>query len=147
MRSLAYDGWMDTFPASFGRPVKILIADDHAVIRKMVAATLREEPGFDVIGEAENGLQAVDKAGALKPDVVVLNIKMPVLDGFEAARRIRKNLPEVAIVILSSEADRRIIDEAKKIGVRAFVPKTEAAVALVKAIEAAIRNDEFFVVE
>jgi DNA-binding NarL/FixJ family response regulator len=91
--------------------------------------------------------EAVDKAGALKPDVVVLNIKMPVLDGFEAALRIRKNLPEVAIVILSSEADRRLIDEAKKIGVRAFVPKTGAAVALVKAIEAAIRNDEFFVVE
>ena len=138
---------MGTFPASFGRPVKILIADDHPVIRKMVTATLKAEPGFDVIGEVENGLQAVDKATALKPDVVVLNIKMPVLDGFEAARRIRKNLPEVAIVILSSEADRRLIEAAKKIGVRAFVPKTEAAVALVKAIEAAIRNDEFFVVE
>ena len=91
--------------------------------------TLKEESGFDVIGEAENGL------------------KIPVLDGFEAARRIRQNLPEVAIVILSSEADRRLIDEAKKIGVKAFVPKTEAAIALVKAIEAAIRNDEFFVVE
>ena len=138
---------MGTFPASFRRPVKILIADDHPVIRQMVTATLQAELGFDEIGEAENGLQAGDKAGALKPDVVVLNIKMPVLDGFEAARRIRKNLPEVAIVILSSEADRRLIDEAKKIGVRAFVPKTEAAVALVKAIEAAIRNDEFFVVE
>jgi DNA-binding NarL/FixJ family response regulator len=138
---------MGTFPASFSRPVKILIADDHPVIRQMVTATLQAELGFDVVGEAENGLQAVEKAGALKPDVVVLNIKMPVLDGFEAARRIRKNLPEVAIVILSSEADRRLIDEAKKIGVRAFVPKTEAAGALVKAVEAAIRNDEFFVVE
>ena len=72
---------MGAFPASFGRPVKILVADDHPVIRKMVTTTLKEEPGFDVIGEAENGLQAVEKAGALKPDVVVLNIKMPVLDG------------------------------------------------------------------
>jgi DNA-binding NarL/FixJ family response regulator len=133
--------------APLKRPVKILIADDHAVIRQMVAATLKEESGFDVIGEAENGLQAIDKARLLKPDVVVLNIKMPVLDGFEAARRIRKTLPEIAIVILSSEADRRFIEEAKKIGVRAFVPKTEAATALVKAIEAAIRNDEFFVVD
>ena len=138
---------MGTFPVSLSRPLKILIADDHPVIRKMVSATLKDEPGFDVIGEAENGLQAVDKAGALKPDVVVLNIKMPVLNGFEAARRIRKNLPEVAIVILSSEADKRLIDEARKIGVRAFVPKTQAAVALVRAIEAAIRNDEFYIVE
>lgn len=134
-------------PVAFNRPVKILVADDHAVIRKMVTATLKEEPSFDVIGEAENGLQAVDKAELLKPDVVILNIKMPVLDGFEAARRIRKKLPEVAVVILSSEMDKRIIDEAKKIGVKAFVPKTKAAVALVRAIEAAIRNDEFFVVE
>jgi DNA-binding NarL/FixJ family response regulator len=133
-------------PRPIQPPVKILIADDHAVIRKMVSTTLKEEPGFNVIGEAENGLQAVDKAELLKPDVVVLNIKMPVLDGFEAARRIRKKLPDIAIVILSSEADRRFIEESKKIGVRAFVPKTEAAVALVKAIEAAIRNDEFFVV-
>jgi DNA-binding NarL/FixJ family response regulator len=61
---------MGTSPASFGRPVKILIADDHPVIRKMVTATLKQEPGFDVIAEAENGLQAVDKAGALKLDVV-----------------------------------------------------------------------------
>ena len=64
-------------PTSFSRPVKILVADDHALIRKMVTATLKEEPGFDVIGEAEDGQQAVDKAEVLKPDVVVLNIKMP----------------------------------------------------------------------
>jgi two-component system nitrate/nitrite response regulator NarL len=133
--------------ATLKRPVKIVIADDHAVIRKMVSTTLKEEPGFDVIGEAENGLQAVHKAEVLRPDVVVLNIKMPVLDGFEAARRIRKTLPEIAIVILSSEADRRFIEEAKKIGARAFVPKTEAAIGLVKAIDAALRNDAFFVVE
>jgi DNA-binding NarL/FixJ family response regulator len=133
--------------ASFSRTIKVLIADDHAIIRAMVSSTLKEEPGFDVIAEVENGQQAVEKSEVLKPDVVVLNIKMPVLDGFEAARRIRKNLPEVAIVILSSEADKRIINMAKTIGVKAFVPKTQAAVALVEAIKAAIRNEEFFVVE
>jgi DNA-binding NarL/FixJ family response regulator len=72
---------------------------------------------------------------------------MPVMDGFEAARRIRKSLPEVAIMILSSQADKRFIEAARKIGARAFVPKTEASVALVRAIEAAIRNDEFFLVD
>jgi len=133
--------------APFSRPVKILVAADHPVVRKTVISALKEESHYDVIAEAENGLEAIQKVEALKPDVVVLNITMPVLDGFEAARRIRKNFPEVGIVILSTHADRRFIDEAKKIGVRAFVPKTEAAVALVKAIEAAIRNDEFLVVE
>lgn len=110
-------------------------------------STLNQEPRFQVVGEAVDGLEAVDKAEKLKPDVVVLNITMPVLDGFEAARRIRQKLPQTAIVILSSDVDKRFIAEAKKVGARAYVPKSEVAVALVKAIEAAIKNDEFFVVE
>ena len=129
------------------RPIKILVADDHVMIRKIVTSTLEQEAGFEIVGEAENGLEAVCKAEALKPNVVILNVTMPVLDGFAAARQIRKKLPEVAIVILSSNADRQFIEEAKKIGVRAYVPKNEAAVALVKAIEAAIRNEDFFIME
>jgi DNA-binding NarL/FixJ family response regulator len=132
---------------SSSRPVKILVADDHPVVRRMVTSTLKAEPQFDVIAEAENGLEAVHKAGTLKPHVVVLNITMPVLDGFEAARRIRKQIPEVAIVILSSNADKQFIEEAKKAGARAYVPKSKAAFALVKAIQDSIRNDGFFVVE
>ena len=129
------------------RPIKILVADDHVMIRKIVTSTLEQEAGFEIVGEAENGLEAVRKAEALKPNVVILNVTMPVLDGFEAARQIRKKLPEVAIVILSSNADKQFIEEAKKIGVRAYVPKNEAAAALVKAIEAAIRNEDFFIME
>ena len=128
-------------------PISILIADDHVLIRQIVKSTLNQEPRFEVVGEAADGLEAVDKAEKLKPDVVVLNITMPVLDGFEAARRIRQKLPQTAIVILSSDIDKRLIAEAKKVGARAYVPKSEAAVALVKAIEAAIKNEEFFVVE
>lgn len=137
----------EQFTSSIRPPVKILVADDHETIRKIVTATLRQEPHFEVVGEAVNGLEAVQKAEALKPHVVVLNVTMPVLDGFEAARRIRKNLPEVAIVILSSNADKRFVEEARKIGVRAYVPKNEASVALVKAVEAAIRNEDFFLVD
>jgi DNA-binding NarL/FixJ family response regulator len=129
------------------RPIKILVADDHPVVRRMVAQRLKAEPHFDVIAEAENGLEAVQKAAELQPDVIVLNVTMPVLDGFEAARRIRKDLPKVAIVILSNDADRYFIKEAKKIGARAYVPKSHAAQALVKAVQAAIQDDGFFVVE
>ncbi|HXM98670.1 MAG TPA: response regulator transcription factor [Candidatus Dormibacteraeota bacterium] len=128
-------------------PISILVADDHALIRQIVKSTLNQEPHFEVVGEAADGLEAVDKAEKLKPDVVVLNITMPVLDGFEAARRIRQKLPQTAIVILSTDIDQRFIAEAKKVGARAYVPKSEASVALAKAIEAAIKNDEFFVVE
>jgi DNA-binding NarL/FixJ family response regulator len=134
-------------PDSSNRPVKIVVADGHPVIRKMVTQTLKENPRFEVIAEAKDGLEAIEKVVALKPDAVVLNVILPVLNGFDAARRIRKSSPEVAIVVLSTNADRQFIEEARKIGVRAYVPKSEAAIALVKAVEAAIGNDEFFVVE
>jgi DNA-binding NarL/FixJ family response regulator len=130
-----------------GYPVKILVADDHSIIRRLVTSSLKAEPHFDVIAEAENGLEAVQKASELKPDVVVLNISMPVLDGFEAARRIRQQLPKVTIVILSNNADKRFIEEAKRVGARAYVPKSKGAIALVEAIQVAMRNDEFYVVE
>jgi DNA-binding NarL/FixJ family response regulator len=100
-------------------PVRILIADDHPLIRKIAKSTLNDEPHFQVIGEAQNGLEAVQKTEELKPDVVVLNITMPVLDGFEAARRIRQRLPKTAVVILSSDMDQRFINEAKRVGARA----------------------------
>lgn len=133
------------FPSALA-PLNILIADDHPLIRKIVRATLKREPRFNVVGEAENGLEAVQKSEELRPDVLLLDITMPVLNGFEAARRLRERLPELRIIILSADADQRFIDEAKKIGVRAYVPKSEASLSLVKAIEAAMKTDQFFVV-
>jgi DNA-binding NarL/FixJ family response regulator len=127
------------------RKVRILIADDHPVIRKAVRATLQVHPHFEVCGEAMDGAQAVEETKKLKPDVVVLNVTMPVMNGFEAARRIRTIKPESAIVILSSDADQRFVDEAKKLGVRAYVAKTKAGEALIKAVEAAIRGEDFVV--
>ena len=130
-----------------GRKVRVLIADDHPVIRRMVRSTLQVHPEFEVCGEAEDGAQAIEEAKKLKPDVVVLNVTMPILDGFEAAREIRTSLPESAIVILSSHADQRFIEIARKIGVRAYVAKTKAGKALVKALEAAVRGEDFVLIE
>jgi two-component system nitrate/nitrite response regulator NarL len=108
---------------------------------------LQIHPHFEVCGEAENGLVAIEEAKKLKPDVVILNITMPVLNGFEAAREIRTELPESAIVILSSNADQHFVEEAKKIGVRAYVSKTKAGEALVKAIEAAVLGEDFVLIK
>jgi DNA-binding NarL/FixJ family response regulator len=130
-----------------GRRVRVLIADDHPVIRTMVRSTLQVHPDFEVCGEAEDGAQAIEEAKKLKPDVVVLNVTMPVLDGFEAAREIRTILPESAIVILSSHADQGFIEIARKIGVRAYVAKTKAGEALVKAIEAAVMGEDFVLIK
>jgi two-component system, NarL family, nitrate/nitrite response regulator NarL len=127
--------------------IRVLIVDDHPVIRKIVRSTLEAHPHFDVCGEATNGAQAIEDAKKLKPDVVVLNITMPVMNGFEAAREIKTILPQTAIVILSSNADRHFIEEAKKIGVQAYVTKTKAGEALVKAVEAAVIGEDFVLIE
>jgi DNA-binding NarL/FixJ family response regulator len=129
------------------RRVRILIADDHTVIRETVRSTLERYPRFEVCGEAEDGFKAIQEAHRLKPDVVVLNVSMPVLNGFEAAREIKASLPESAIVILSSSIDQRFIEEAKKIGARAYVAKTSTGEALVKAIEAAVISGDFVLLE
>ena len=97
--------------------------------------------------EAEDGAAAVEKAQRLKPDVVILNVSMPVLNGLEAAREIRTRLPQSSIVILSSNADRQFLEVAKKIGAAAYVTKTKAREALVKAVEAAVSGDEFVLVD
>jgi DNA-binding NarL/FixJ family response regulator len=129
------------------RRLRILIADDHPIIRKAVRSTLERHPRFEVCGEAEDGFKAIEEAHKLKPDVVVLNVSMPVLDGFGAAREIKATLPETAIVILSSSVDQRFVEEAKRIGARAYVAKTKAGEALVKAIEAAVTDGDFVLLE
>jgi len=129
------------------RRVRVLIADDHPVVKKMVRSLLEEYPHIEVCGEAADGLQAVEEAQKLRPDVVVLNVTMPVLNGFEAARIIKGRLPETAIVILSANADQGFVEEARKIGVHAYVAKSKAGEALVKAVEKAVSGEDFYLVE
>lgn len=126
--------------------VRILIADDHPLVRKIVRSTLQQDPRLEVCGEARDGAEAIDEAQRLRPDVVVLDVAMPVLNGFAAARGIKTKSPESAIVILSSSVDQRFIDEAKKIGVHGYVAKTRAGEALVRAVEAAVDGEDFVAV-
>jgi DNA-binding NarL/FixJ family response regulator len=133
--------------ARLGRRVRVLIADDHPVIRKAVRSTLQVHPEIEVCGEATDGAEAIEEAKKLNPDVVVLNVTMPVLNGFEAAREIKTILPKTAIVILSEKADREFVEEAKKIGVRAYVAKSKAGEALVRAVQAAVMGEDFVLIE
>ena len=137
---------MATLPVA-PRTVRVLLVDDQPLIRQMVRSTLQRYPGFEVCGEAEDGSQGVEKAKNLKPDVVVLNITMPVMNGFDAAREIKKQLPSSAIVILSTHADRHFVDEAKKIGAHGYVSKSKIGTALVEALEAAVNGDDFIVLQ
>jgi DNA-binding NarL/FixJ family response regulator len=112
-----------------------------------VRSTLEGHPRFEVCAEVEDGAKAIEEARRLKPDVVVLNVSMPVLGGFQAAREIKASLPETTIVILSSHVDQLFIEEAKKIGARAYVAKTELGTALVTAIESSVVGGDFVLIE
>jgi DNA-binding NarL/FixJ family response regulator len=127
--------------------VRILIADDHASVRKAVRNILELRPGFQVIGEALDGGEAVKQAKELQPDVVILNVHMPVHDGIEAARIIKRHSPQSAIVILSSNADRILVEAAKTVGASAYVAKISAGKTLINAIESAIAGGDFLFVE
>jgi DNA-binding NarL/FixJ family response regulator len=128
------------------RTLRILVADDHAVIRNKVRTVLEGHHRFDVCAEVADGAEAVEQALRLKPDVVVLNITMPVLSGLEAAREIRAKLPDSAIVILSSHADQQFIEEAKLLGAQAYVAKTQIGEALITAISKAVDSGDFVLV-
>jgi DNA-binding NarL/FixJ family response regulator len=130
-----------------GRNVRILIADDHPTIMKMVKRILNAHVGFEVVGEACDGHHAVTLAETLQPDVIVLNVTMPTMSGFEAARRIRVQVPNSAIVILSSHKDQQFIEEARKAGANGYLEKTDADEQLVRAIESTLKGQEFFFVE
>jgi DNA-binding NarL/FixJ family response regulator len=124
--------------------LRILVADDHEAVRKGVCAILSARKDIEVCGEAENGKDAIEKANTLRPDLIVLDITMPVLSGFEAAREIRKVLPHVAIVILSMHESSQLVEEAKKIGVQGYVTKTQVGGTLLQAVDAVLRKETFF---
>ena len=127
--------------------IRILVADDHPTILEMVKSILKAHRGFEVVGEARDGEHAVSLAESLRPDVIVINVTMPRMSGFEAARRIRVHIPDSAIVILSSHKDRQFIAEARKVGANGYVGKSDADAQLIRAIESAVKGEEFFLVE
>ena len=124
--------------------MRVLIADDHEAVRRGVCAILTSRTDVEVCGEAVNGQEAVEKAVTLAPDLIILDITMPVLSGFEAARQIRKTLPQVSILILSMHESNQLIEEAKKIGVQGYITKTQVGDTLLLAVDAILRKQIFF---
>ncbi len=122
-------------------PIRILIADDHAILRQGLAQIFAAEPDMAVVGQAANGREAVQKALALKPDVVLMDIHMPVLDGVEATRRITASLPEVGLIILTMYRQDRYVFEAIKAGARGYLVKDIDADELLQAIRAVARGE------
>jgi DNA-binding NarL/FixJ family response regulator len=124
--------------------LRILVADDHEIVRRGLVSLIKSKPNWEVCGEAIDGRQAVEKAAELKPDIVILDIGMPSLNGFEATRQIVHNNPRVKVLVLTvTEADevaRAVLDA----GARGFIFKSDAARDLVAAVEALECGRTFF---
>ena len=125
-------------------PTRILLADDHTLIRKGLRALLERQDGFTVVAEAADGREAVETAAAVCPDVVVIDIGMPNLNGIEAARRITEKRPETAVVILSMHADESYVLRALKSGARGYLLKDSPEEDLINAIRAVHQGKAFF---
>src|ERR1700675_2560686 len=111
--------------------LRILIADDHDLMRRGVKSLLQSRAGWEVCGEAHTGREAVSKAEELKPDVVILDISMPDLNGVDAAKRIRKASPDTEVLILSVHYSDQLIREILEAGVRGYIVKSDSDTALV----------------
>lgn len=125
------------------KPIRILIADDHTIVRQGLARMLEEQEDLKVIGEATNGQDAVEKAMELKPDIAILDIAMPRMNGIEAAKRIRKRLPDTKIIILSMYSHEHYIDELLETGVSGYLLKDSSGRDIIKAIHAALKDETF----
>ena len=123
------------------KPVRILLVDDHAILVESLRKLLESE--FDIVGSAGDGRAMIEMALALRPDVVLLDITLPVLNGLEAARRLKKRLPKISIIFLTMNEDRDLAAEALRIGAAGYVLKTSAASEVRQAIKAAQSGHTF----
>jgi DNA-binding NarL/FixJ family response regulator len=123
--------------------VRVLIVDDHAGFRKAIRRFLESNPNVSVCGEAANGLQAIEMARELQPDVILMDITMDGLNGLDATRVIRSELPKAKVVILSQHDSPHMFAAAMKAGANAYVTKSQATLCLFPAIEAVMKGEAF----
>jgi DNA-binding NarL/FixJ family response regulator len=123
--------------------ITILLADDHTIVRQGLAKVLEGEPNLRVVGEARDGREAVSKAEQLKPDVVLMDISMPILNGIEATRQIKKSCRQTKVIILSMHSHDRFIGELLSLGASGYLVKDATGLDIIKAIGAAMKGDVY----
>jgi len=126
------------------KPIKTLLADDHTIVREGLRALLLADAGIQVVGEAHNGREAVEMAASLRPDVVVMDIAMPLLNGLEATRQILAASPDMKVLILSAHSDDAYIDRVISVGAVGFLIKQTSAQILATAIHEVMAGNAFY---
>lgn len=125
------------------QPIKIFLADDHTIVRQGLAKLLEAEPHIKVVGEAQDGREAVNKVPKINPDIVIMDIAMPLLNGIEATRQIKKLSPQTKIIILSMHSHDRYISELISLGASGYLLKDSTGVEIIKAVSAAMKGDVY----
>lgn len=123
--------------------VRVLVVDDHGPFRELICSILRKSPELEIIGDASDGLEAVHKSEKLQPDLIILDIGLPKLNGIEAAKRILKLAPKPKIVFLSQESSPDIVRCALGTGAMGYVAKSTASYDLLTAVEAVVQGKRF----
>jgi NarL family two-component system response regulator LiaR len=123
--------------------IRVLVTDDHAIVRDGICALLGITGDIEAVGVAANGREALEMVGKLSPDIVLMDIVMPLMDGLEATRRIRKEFPGTRVIILTQYEDREYVLPVIEAGASGFISKVAAASELVSAIRAVYRGDSF----
>jgi DNA-binding NarL/FixJ family response regulator len=123
--------------------IRVLVVEDFDPFRQFICSTLRKRPGLQVICEVSNGLEAVQKAEELKPDLILLDIGLPGLNGIEAARQIRQLATQSKIIFVSQESSPEVVQEALSLGAWGYIVKPRAASELMAAVEAVLEGRRF----
>ncbi len=123
--------------------INVLIADDHAIVRTGLRALLRSEPGLQLVGEATSGYEAIELVGKTHPDILILDLSMPDLDGIAVTRQLKPQYPDLRILILTVHEDEAMLREAIKAGASGYIVKRAAEAELIAAIETIRRGDPY----
>ena len=126
------------------KTLRILLADDHKVVRQGTRALLSTVPEWKIVGEADNGRDAVSLTAELKPDIVILDIGMPELNGLDATRQIKKKLPDTEVLIFTGQETEELVHDVFDSGARSYIMKTDAADHLIDALKALSEHKHFF---